>query len=751
MDLLKGLNKRQKEAVEMFGNPLLVLAGAGSGKTKVLTTKIAYTILEKNISEYEILAITFTNKAAKEMKERIANIFNKDIYSMWIGTFHSICSKILRFHIDKIGYDNNFTIYDRDDQKMILKEIYKQNPNWENSLGEYKNAVIGLISDAKGKNIKPHEFSKHISFGRNTDIVEKIYIKYSEMLSKNNALDFDDLIFKTIELFKTCPEILDYYSEKFKFIFVDEYQDTNDAQYEIIKLLASKHRNICVVGDIDQSIYGWRGANISNILNFENDFKNSKIILLEENYRSTQKILDCANELIKNNVNRKEKNLWTKKEGGDEIIYKNYQNENFEALEIADTISNLYGQGYDLSDIAVLYRANFQSFSIENALRKNSIPYRMVGGLKFYDRKEIKDILAYLKLIANPKDDNAFRRIINYPKRSIGDISLKKLEDFCNLEQISLFDGLFRADFMDSISGKLKKSFENFRDFIFGFITTSEETEIEVLVKELLDSIEFITYLSINEPKEFEKKQENIKLFIEELSKNYKDVKLLEYLETNSLLSDIDKTEEHEGSVTLTTVHAAKGLEYKIVFIIGMNEGIFPSERAVKERIDGLEEERRLFYVAITRAKEKLFISSTNSITLYGRMQICLVSSFVDEIINFVEDKSKKFEFKFDDERVSTSRIRNDVYGGYSRTFVSNSELGRTKIDNKLNSYNKKDNRVIEDSKFKVGDKIQHEKYGKGTIIKYEKSRDKAMLMVAFDSVGIKLFDLKKEKRIKSV
>ena len=405
MNLLEGLNNRQLEAVKYFDGPLLVLAGAGSGKTKVLTTKIAYAILEKKVNENNILAITFTNKAAKEMKERIENIFKKDISSMWIGTFHSICSKILRFNIDKIGYNSNFSIYDRDDQKLVLKQIFKENPNFETLLGDYKNNVLGYISKAKGKNISPNEFLEHFSFGNTTDIILKIYKKYQEILSKNNALDFDDLIFKTIELLKNHHEVLDYYAEKFKYVYIDEYQDTNDAQYEIIKLLSTKYRNVCAVGDIDQSIYGWRGANISNILNFEEDFKNSKIILLEENYRSTQKILDCANGLIKNNVNRKEKNLWTKKEGGDEIIYKSHQNENYEALDVSETISKLLLEGYNLSDIAILYRANFQAFPIENALRKNSIAYKIIGGLKFYDRKEIKDILAYLKLIANPKDD----------------------------------------------------------------------------------------------------------------------------------------------------------------------------------------------------------------------------------------------------------------------------------------------------------------------------------------------------------
>ena len=748
MDLLKGLNNRQLEAVEHFGSPLLVLAGAGSGKTKVLTTKIAYAVLEKNVSEYEILAITFTNKAGKEMKERIENIFKRDISSMWIGTFHSICSKILRFNIEKIGYSNNFTIYDRDDQKLVLKDIFKQNPTWESVLGEFKNAIIGIISDAKGKNVKSSEFSKYFSFGNNTDVVEKIYKKYEEILIKNNALDFDDLIFKTIELFKKCPEVLDYYSEKFKYIYVDEYQDTNDSQYEIIKLLASKYKNVCAVGDIDQSIYGWRGANISNILNFENDFPNSKIILLEENYRSTQKILDCANELIKNNVNRKEKNLWTKKEGGDEIIYKSYQNENYEAIEVAQNISNLIFEGYNLSDIAVLYRANFQSFAIENALRKNSIAYRMVGGLKFYDRKEIKDILAYLKLIANPKDDNAFRRIINYPKRSIGNVSLQKLEEYCYAENISLFDGLFRNEFLDSVSKKLRTEFENFRDMIFGFITCVEDTEVEILIKELLDSIKFVDYLRENEKKEFEKKAENINLFLEEISNSYKGIKLLEYLETNSLLSDIDKTEDSDDTVTLTTIHSAKGLEYKVVFIIGMNEGIFPSERSIKERDDGLEEERRLFYVAITRAKEKLFISSTKSMTMYGKLNLYRVSSFVDEIINYVDDKSINLEFNFDEERVTTSKIRNDAYTDYSRTYVSNSDLDRTKLDKPLNHYQKPTKTSSKDI-YKVGEKIIHEKYGMGTVIKCEKAGTKVMLMVAFNGEGIKLFDLKKDKRIK--
>lgn len=746
MNLLDGLNNKQLEAVEYFNSPLLVLAGAGSGKTKVLTTKIAYAILEKNINEYNILAITFTNKAAKEMKERIENIFKKDISSMWIGTFHSICSKILRFNIDKIGYSNNFTIYDREDQKLVLKEILKQNPSFETMLGDYKNAVIGYISQAKGKNIKSSEFSQHFYFGNSTDIISEIYKKYEEILIKNNALDFDDLIFKTIELLQKSKDVLDHYCEKFKYIFVDEYQDTNDAQYEIIKLLASKHKKVCAVGDIDQSIYGWRGANISNILNFENDFENSKIILLEENYRSTQKILNCANELIKNNINRREKNLWTKKEGGDEIIYKSHQNENFEAIEVAENILKLVNNGYNLSDIVVLYRANFQSFPIENALRKFSIAYKMVGGLKFYDRKEIKDILAYLRLIANPKDDNAFKRIINYPKRAIGDVSLKKLEDFCNLEKISLFEGLFRNEFLESINTKLRNTFETFRDLIFKFVTCIEEKDVEKLTKELIDSIDFLTFLSQNEKNEFEKKQENINLFLEELSNNYKNTKLLEYLQTNSLLSDIDKTEENDAKVTLTTVHAAKGLEYKVVFIIGMNEGIFPNERAIKERTDAIEEERRLFYVAITRAKEKLFISSTNSMSMYGRTSIYRPSIFVEEIMNFIDDKTMKFEFNFDQDKVSTSRIRNDAYN-YSRVYVSNNDINRTKLNHQLNNYNKKE-KIANSNIFKVGEKIKHEKYGIGTVVKFEQSSGKIMLMVAFDGAGIKLFDLKKEKRI---
>ena len=728
MNLLEGLNNRQLEAVKYFDGPLLVLAGAGSGKTKVLTTKIAYAILEKKVNENNILAITFTNKAAKEMKERIENIFKKDISSMWIGTFHSICSKILRFNIDKIGYNSNFSIYDRDDQKLVLKQIFKENPNFETLLGDYKNNVLGYISKAKGKNISPNEFLEHFSFGNTTDIILKIYKKYQEILSKNNALDFDDLIFKTIELLKNHHEVLDYYAEKFKYVYIDEYQDTNDAQYEIIKLLSTKYRNVCAVGDIDQSIYGWRGANISNILNFEEDFKNSKIILLEENYRSTQKILDCA-----------------KKEGGDEIIYKSHQNENYEALDVSETISKLLLEGYNLSDIAILYRANFQAFPIENALRKNSIAYKIIGGLKFYDRKEIKDILAYLKLIANPKDDNAFKRIINYPKRSIGDVSLNKLSKFCLDEKISLFEGLFRCEFLDSLSSKIKENFEKFRDLIFKFINLIEQLDVENLTKELLNDLEFLTFLSKDEKKEFEKKLENINLFLEELSNNYKKVRLIDYLQTNSLLSDIDKTQDVDNVVTLTTVHSAKGLEYKVVFIIGMNEGIFPSERSIKERNDGIEEERRLFYVAITRAKEKLFISSTNSTMLYGRTNIYSPSLFVDEIINFVDDKSSKAKFDFDLDKFSTSKIRNEAYS-YSKTYISNDDIKRTKLNKSFNNSKIEKNSII--NKFKVGEKIKHEKYGVGTVIKLEKASEKIMLMVAFDDVGIKLFDLKKEKRI---
>lgn len=743
MNLLEGLNNRQLEAVEYFDSSLLVLAGAGSGKTKVLTTKIAYAILEKNISENNILAITFTNKAAKEMKERIENIFKKDISSIWVGTFHSICSKILRYNIEKLGYSNNFSIYDREDQKLVLKEIFKENPNFEILLGDYKKSVLKYISDAKGKNIKPLDFQKYFSFGNSTDIISRIYKKYEEILEKNNALDFDDLIFKTIELLKNNKDVLDYYAEKFKYIFVDEYQDTNDIQYELIKLFSIKYRNVCAVGDIDQSIYGWRGANISNILNFEEDFQNSKIILLEENYRSTQKILDCANALIKNNINRKEKNLWTKKEGGDEIIYKNFPNESHEAKEVSKKISDLLLLGYKESDIAVLYRANFQSFPIENALRKNSILYRIVGGLKFYDRKEIKDILAYLKLIVNPKDDNAFRRIINYPKRKIGDASVKKLFSFCKSLDISLFEGLFMDDFLSSLSSNTKKSFESFRELIFKFIKLQDDLDVFDLTESLLDDLEFLKFLSLDEKEEFEKKKDNIDLFLQELSNNYKNVNLLEYLQANSLLSDVDKV-ENTDAVTLSTVHSAKGLEYKIVFIVGMNDGIFPSERSIKARSDKIEEERRLFYVAITRAKEKLFISSTSNFMLYGRNTTYRPSFFVDEISSFVFDKTDKV--KDYNERTSTKNIRDDSYS-YSRTYISNDDIKRTKINKPLNSYNGHEKTSVFD-KFKVGEKINHEKYGEGTVIKIDKALDKVMLMVAFDDFGIKLFDLKKEKRI---
>lgn len=725
--LLRNLNKEQKKAVVSANGPILILAGAGSGKTTVLTRKIAYLIENKLASEFDILAFTFTNKAANEMKDRVARLLEKDVKHMWIGTFHSICSRILRRNIEKIGYKQNFTIYDTQDTKQLIKQIMKDLKIDEKFLSIYE--VIYVISDSKNNFIKPSQLHDKSFYEKQRNIAQ-IYEEYEKRKKANNALDFDDLILKTISLLKKDEETLSFYANKFKYVFVDEYQDTNKSQYELIKLFTKMNGNICVVGDSDQSIYSWRGADITNILNFEKDFKNAKVILLEQNYRSTTKILDAANHLIKNNIERKEKNLWTENSIGEKPVYRNSASEYDEASDIVLKIQQMQHKGYDLSQMAILYRTNAQSRILEEKLMENHISHKIVGGLKFYDRREVKDILAYLQFVANPDENLSLKRIINLPKRGIGDTTLNNLEDFANKTNQSIFDAIFD----DAISNELSKNtVTKLRDFgneMLGFINLIDDYLITDLVEEIYEKSGYAKMLKSSNKIEDASRIENISQLItavNEFEKSHEGATIYDYLQNVNLLSDVDKTEDSSG-ISLMTIHAAKGLEYDVVFLAGMEDGLFPSLRTMEE--GGLEEERRLCYVAITRAKKKLFISSSSTRTMYGRSSYTKRSRFIDEIIDYLDEEKPKVETAqkvsfydiFDSFEMKRERIRKEI------------QEKKKRFENSLNI------------NFNIGDTVMHKKFGKGMIISITEKADGDELLVNFDTAGLKKLNAKLAK-----
>ena len=717
---LDSLNNMQKKAVLHDKGPLLVLAGAGSGKTRVLTTSIAYLIEEKNIDPRNIIAITFTNKAANEMKERISNLLNMDVSHLWIGTFHSICARILRMNIDKIGYDKNFTIYDSSDQKTLVKEII-------NELGLKEDITpreaLNVISQAKNKSMSPDEFLQLNTYYTKGDSYYEIYKKYEEKKFYYNALDFDDLIDKVLYLFSKDIETLKFYQEKFQYVFVDEYQDTNNSQYELIKYFSGFHNNITVVGDADQSIYSFRGADISNILNFEKDFKDADVIKLEQNYRSTDKILDTANVLIENNSERKDKNLWTDNKNGSKPIYRSTNVESEEAKFVLDNIKELTYQGYDAKDFAILYRTNAQSRSFEEILMKNLINYKVIGGLKFYDRKEIKDLVSYLKIIVNPKDDLALKRIINEPKRGIGNKSIAELESISSLHEISMLDLIRLDEFRPLLNDRLKKLADKFYMPLKEIFDNIENYKIVDLINEVLDKSGYLKMLETSYSVEDRSRIDNINEFISsaaEYEEENPDDTIFDYLENLSLLSDLDKTEDKDNSVSLMTMHAAKGLEFPIVFVVGLDEGLFPGKRSIDE--GNVEEERRLFYVGITRAREKLFLTSSKSRRNYGKPIFYKPSRFVDEIIDkvIVEEDSSSYGYT---SREYEKAMAEDYMREKTRQSVLNKKLVKTDAS---------------DNDFQVGDKIRHSKWGMGTIVQIKEQDKGNELVVAFDKKGLK-------------
>ena len=636
--LLTGMNDKQAEAVQTTEGPLLIMAGAGSGKTRVLTHRIAYLIDEKMINPWNILAITFTNKAAREMRER-AMALNPATSETLIATFHSMCVRILRREADHIGYNRNFTIVDPGEQRTLMKRILK-NLNLDPKKWN-ERAILGTISNAKNDLLDEVAY-EHQAGDMYTQIVAKCYKAYQEELRRSEAMDFDDLIMMTLRLFDKNPDVLAYYQQRYQYIHVDEYQDTNHAQYQLVKLLASRFKNICVVGDADQSIYGWRGADMQNILDFEKDYPEAKVVLLEENYRSTKKILQAANEVIKNNRNRRPKKLWTQNDDGEQIVYYRANDERDEAVFVASTIDNIIREeGKNFKDFAVLYRTNAQSRTIEEALLKSNIPYAMVGGTKFYSRKEIRDVISYLNLIANPADNISFERVINEPKRGVGPGTLEKIRTFAYEQNMSLLDA--SANIMLSpIKGKAAQGVYDFANMILNLRDQLDGLSITEAVETVLDKSGYLDALSMQQTLESQARIENIEEFMS-VTKNFDETntdgtedetgidRLGRFLNDLALIADTDDGDMEAAEVTLMTLHAAKGLEFPVVFLIGMEEGVFPLSRA-SEDPEELEEERRLAYVGITRAEEILFLTNANTRTLFGKTSYNRPSRFLREI-----------------------------------------------------------------------------------------------------------------------
>ncbi|WP_035045416.1 DNA helicase PcrA [Anoxybacillus flavithermus] len=702
--LLDGLNEKQKEAVKTTEGPLLIMAGAGSGKTRVLTHRIAYLMAEKDVAPWNILAITFTNKAAREMKERVERIVGKQAEDIWISTFHSMCVRILRRDIDRIGIHANFSILDTTDQLSVLKHILK-----DRNIDPKKydpRALLGTISSAKNELVTPETYADQAATPYEK-LVADVYKEYQKRLLRNHALDFDDLIMTTIQLFQRVPEVLEYYQRKFQYIHVDEYQDTNRSQYLLVKMLAKRFQNLCVVGDSDQSIYRWRGADISNILSFEKDYPNAKVILLEQNYRSTKRILQAANAVIEHNTQRKPKKLWTENSEGHALVYYEAMTEVDEAQFVVGKIKEYVDTGKrTYKDFAVLYRTNAQSRVLEEMLLKANIPYKIVGGLKFYDRKEIKDILAYLRLIANPNDDISLTRIINVPKRGIGASTIDKIASYASTHSISMFDALKHIEEI-GISARIAAPLVQFREQIDHWSQMQHYLSVTELVEDVLDRSGYRDMLREEKTLEAHSRLENIDEFLS-VTKHFEQVNedksLVAFLTDLALVADIDQLDNNsEGqtsdAVVLMTLHSAKGLEFPVVFLVGLEEGIFPHNRSLNDE-DEMEEERRLAYVGITRAEEQLFLTRAHMRTLFGQTHVNTPSRFIDEIpeelIEYAHKRAKK--------QLASPRSSVASQGGW-----------------------------------RVGEKVSHKVWGIGTIVRVKENDGDQELDVAFSSpIGIK-------------
>lgn len=716
MKLVQNMNENQLKAILKTQGAVMVIAGAGSGKTRVLTNRIAYLIAEKNVLESNILAITFTNKAAKEMKERIYSLVGETSKYIWINTFHSMCVRILRQHIDLLGYNKNFTILDTSEQKTIIKNIVKELNLSEDSY--QPNNILKIISNSKNSMISVNEMKAQARFGFMKNVAE-IYEYYQKYLKKNSVLDFDDLMLKTIVLFEKHPEVLAIYQNKFEYIHVDEYQDTNVIQYKLIKMLSEVHKNICVVGDDDQSIYSWRGACSDNIINFEKDYENVEIIFLDQNYRSNSTILDAANAVIKNNTDRKDKALWSENKGGDKITVYVAANDKDETDDIAKKILDLKTQGIDYKDIAILYRANYLSRSMENSCMAFGIPYKLIGSLKFLQRQEIRDLLAYMNVIVNKNDEFSLRRIINVPKRGIGASSMAKIDNYAEQYGLSLFEALKNID-MIGVSKKIITNIHLLTQLIEKYSQT-EQYSIEDLIVGIYKDSGYESMLKESADAYAESRIENISELVSS-AKQFSSMNdnLIDFISEMSLTSDADD-ENEDDSVVLSTVHAAKGLEYRVVFIMGLEENLFPSIRDAESSEDErnkMEEERRLAYVAITRAKEKLFMSYANRRMQFGSIKNNKRSRFLDEVPN----KLMHFESGF-------GATAND--SGESQLESVTKFISRLSPKIKIADKPKTDVRT----NYVVGDIVVHKKFGEGKVLSIEKDNVK----VDFEKVGPKI------------
>src|SRR5690625_863748 len=727
-DLLNGLNKQQQEAVRYTEGPLLIMAGAGSGKTRVLTHRIAYLIDEKEVAPRNILAITFTNKAAREMKDRVRRLVGPESEYMWVSTFHSMCVRILRRDIEQIGYNRNFTIIDSSDQLSVMKQILK---NLNIDPEQYDpRAMIGQISNRKNELITPKQtietannyFEKQVA---------KIYDTYQKTLRKNQVLDFDDLIMETIHLFQRVPEVLQYYQRRFQYIHVDEYQDTNHAQYYLVKLLASRFQNICVVGDSDQSIYRWRGANIANILSFEEDYPAAKTIFLEQNYRSTKSILDAANAVINNNTGRKPKKLWTDNDEGRKITYFQAGTEREEAYFITEKIQDMLVDGkYTLDDIAILYRTNAQSRTMEDKLMKSNMTYQIVCGLKFYNRIKIKDIIAYLRFITNTDDDISFERIVNVPKRGIGVASIDKLRTYAMMQDISLYDAIEEIE-ATAVPKRAANQLVLFRQMMGNLIKQQDFLSATEMVEMVLEQTDYEAMFKNENSIESQARLENIAEFMtvttdfEKTSEE--DKSLVTFLTDLALIADIDSMDDPEeasdGKITLMTLHSAKGLEFPVVFLVGMEEGIFPHSRSMMDD-EEMEEERRLAYVGITRAEQELYLTHAQMRTLYGRTNMNPISRIISEIPATLIDGMEE--------------EKRPVFAGFNQN-KGTATGGSINKPPRKKAQQIKTTTGAEQVGWQAGNKAHHNKWGVGTVVKVQGEGDKAELDIAFPApTGIK-------------
>ena len=766
MENLDMLNDRQREAVLQTEGPVLILAGAGSGKTRVLTQRIAYLIEEKKVNPWNILAITFTNKAAGEMRERVDAIVGFGAESIWVSTFHSMCVRILRRYIDRLGFDTNFTIYDTDDSKSVMKEICKR-LNIDTKI--YKErALLAEISSAKDELVSPEEYSLNTMGDFSKRRTAEAYREYQDTLKKNNALDFDDLIVKTVELFRMNPDVLDSYQERFRYISVDEYQDTNTAQFELVRLLSQKYRNLCVVGDDDQSIYKFRGANIRNILDFEKVFPEAAVVKLEQNYRSTQTILDAANAVIRNNTARKDKRLWTDQKEGEKVHFRRFETAYEEAEFIAsDIVQKKKRYGAQYREFAVLYRTNAQSRLLEERFILEGIPYDVVGGVNFYARKEIKDVLAYLKTIENGRDDLAVKRIINVPRRGIGATTILRVQDYADGRGISFFDALCEADQIMAV-GKSASKIKPFVTMIRAFRSKMEYYGLEELVQDVLDTTGYGKELEESDEEDAQDRLQNIDEFISKVvayETGHDEPTLSGFLEEVALVADVDNVDGADNRALLMTLHAAKGLEFPFVYLSGMEDGIFPGYMTISsDDPSAMEEERRLAYVGITRAKEELTLTCARQRMVRGETQYNPVSRFVREVPQeLLDEKLPMFRKmpeleEFQENPQIRERFRSAPYGGnYGTAPVSDfrpkavAKPRRTAEENKpfiargldslsgVNGLNRGGQGKAAALEYAQGDRVSHMKYGEGTVLQIEDSPRDYRVTVDFDRAGTKI------------